>query len=397
MNPRSSDGRRLAAGRVLLPHPLEHQHVGVDGHADREHEPGDPGQGQGGAQGQQHGERDQPVADQGHRGQPAEQPVEAIMNSIVRAAPSTAACTLASMAASPRVGPTVRCSTTSTGTGRAPARMSSARSPASSPVKSPVITVWPPPMPCSQATEGSTWGLEITWPSSTMATRRVGSPSCWQAASPVSAAQRRPPSPWKLDRDLPAGLELGVELGAGVPDRVPGEGGRAEPQPGAVLVGQHQVSVAGRRGGRGRFAGGGLGQAQHRVEGELGRPADDLDGLLGVVDAGQLHDHPPLARALQARLGHPQLVDPVAQHLKGAGHGVAVDLPFGAVLGFEDDLGAAAQVKAELRVDRVRGQPPSRPSTRRARTRRTRAARLIRLDGLRRGRSLSPPVVSRTG
>ena len=127
----------------------------------------------------------------------------------------------------------------------------------------------------------------------------------------------------ELDRDLPAGLELGVELGAGVPDRVPGQGGRAEPQPAAVLVGQHQVPVAGRRGGRGRFAGGGPGQAQHRVEGELGRPADDLDGLLGVVDAGQLHDHPPLPRALQARLGHPQLVDPVAQHLKGAGHGVA--------------------------------------------------------------------------
>jgi hypothetical protein len=118
------------------------------------------------------------------------------MYSIVRAAPSTAACTLAVMAASPRVGPTVRCSTTSTGTGRAPARMSSARSPASSPVKSPEITVWPPPMPCSQGTEGSTCGLEITWPSSTIATRRVGSPSCWQAAAPVSAAQRRPPSPW---------------------------------------------------------------------------------------------------------------------------------------------------------------------------------------------------------
>ena len=118
------------------------------------------------------------------------------MYRIVRAVPSTAACTLALIAASPSVGPTVRCSTTSTGTGRAPARISNDRSWASRSVKSPVITVWPPPMPCSQATEGSTWGLEMTWRSSTMATRRVGSPGGWQAASPVSSAQRRPPSPW---------------------------------------------------------------------------------------------------------------------------------------------------------------------------------------------------------
>jgi hypothetical protein len=37
----------------------------------------------------------------------------------------------------------------------------------------------------------------------------------------------------------------------------------------------------------------------------------------------------------------------VAQHLEGSGHGVAVDVAFGAVLGFKDDLGAAAQVEAE--------------------------------------------------
>jgi hypothetical protein len=80
---------------------------------------------------------------------------------------------------------------------------------------------------------------------------------------------------------------------------------------------------------------------------QLGRLADDLNGLLGVVDPRQLHDHPPLPRALQGRLGHPQLVDPAAQHLQSASHGVAVDLPVGAVLGFQDDLSAAAEVQAE--------------------------------------------------
>ena len=100
----------------------------------------------------------------------------------VRAAPMAAACQLALMAAWPRVGPTVRWETTSTGTGRAPARISRARSLASSSLKSPVITVWPPLMPCSQATDGSTWGLVMTWPSRTIATRRLGSPAGWQAA-----------------------------------------------------------------------------------------------------------------------------------------------------------------------------------------------------------------------
>jgi hypothetical protein len=55
---------------------------------------------------------------------------------------------------------------------------------------------------------------------------------------------------------------------------------------------------------------------------------------------------------LQGRLGHPELVDPPAQHLEGAGQGAVVDLvfaemPVGAVLGLQDDLGAAAQVEAQ--------------------------------------------------
>jgi hypothetical protein len=117
-----------------------------------------------------------------------------------------------------------------------------------------------------------------------------------------------------VNSDLPAGLELRVELDAGVADRLSCQRSRAQPQPGAGLVGQHQL-VLGRWPGGGRRLLGRFGHAEDRVEHELGRAADDLHGLLGVVDAGQLHDHPPVARALQGGLGHPELVDPAPQHL----------------------------------------------------------------------------------
>jgi hypothetical protein len=117
------------------------------------------------------------------------------MNPMVSDTPMSAAWVLAAIASAPRVGPMVRCSTTLTGTGSAPARISSASSRASLSVKSPVITVLPPPMPCPHWIDGSTCGLEITWRSSTIATRRRGSPGCWQAALPVSSAHCRPPTP----------------------------------------------------------------------------------------------------------------------------------------------------------------------------------------------------------
>jgi hypothetical protein len=60
-----------------------------------------------------------------------------------------------------------------------------------------VIWVLPPLMPTWQPTEGSTWGLEITLSSSTIATRRVGSPVAAQAAAPVSSRQALAPAPLK--------------------------------------------------------------------------------------------------------------------------------------------------------------------------------------------------------
>src|SRR6266508_6723133 len=113
-------------------------------------------------------------------------------------------------------------------------------------------------------------------------------------------------------------LELRVQLGARVADNPAAQRGRAEPQPGALLVGQHQLTC-------GSLLPAHQG-AEHWVERELGGATDHLDRLGRVVDAWQLDDYPTVARALQRRLGHPELVDASPQHLQGAVHGVAVDL-----------------------------------------------------------------------
>jgi hypothetical protein len=65
-----------AAGGVLLPCALEHQHVGVHRHADGQHEAGEAGQGQCGAEGEQRRVGDQPVPGQRHGGDRAQQPVD---------------------------------------------------------------------------------------------------------------------------------------------------------------------------------------------------------------------------------------------------------------------------------------------------------------------------------
>ena len=120
-----------------------------------------------------------------------------MMNSAVASTPITAAQALASIASAPSVGPTVRCSMTSTGTGNAPPWTSAARSLASASLNCPVICVDPPVMPTWHCTLGSTCGEEITLSSSTIATRRPGSPGGLQAASPVSLTQDFSPLPLK--------------------------------------------------------------------------------------------------------------------------------------------------------------------------------------------------------
>jgi hypothetical protein len=336
---------------VLLAHPLEHQHVGVHGHADGEHEPGDPGQGQGGPQCQQHGERQQPVGQQRHRGQAAEQPIvgDHVQHGQGRADHR-------GLRAGPDGGLTQ---------GRAHGALLD-----------------------HLDRDGQRSGADEQGQVLGLAVGEVAGDHCQAATDPLLAGDRRvdlgagddlavehdghPPGrvPGRLagglagqlgpaaaavalevDGDLPAGLELGIELGAGVADGLAGQGGRAEAQTPAALVAHHQAVLAG------RALGVGFGQAEHRVEGQLGGAPDDLGGLLGIVDAGQLDDHPPVPRALQGRLGHAELVDPSAQHLQGAGQGVAVDPLVGAVGGLQDDLGAAPQVQAE--AGRAGGHQPA--------------------------------------
>ena len=102
------------------------------------------------------------------------------------------------MAAWPRVGPTTRCSMTFTGTGSAPPLISSRQVLGLLRGRMmPVIWVEPPAIPTWQATSASTCGEEMTLPSSTNASRRVGSPAGAQAALAVACCQIFPPFPWK--------------------------------------------------------------------------------------------------------------------------------------------------------------------------------------------------------
>jgi hypothetical protein len=94
------------------------------------------------------------------------------------------------------------------------------------------------------------------------------------------------------------------------------------------------------------------------VERELCGAAEDLDGLLGVGHAGQFDDDPPLARAGDLRLAHAELVDPAPEHLQSLVGGFGVGLGQLPVSGLEHDLGAAAQVQAEVR--RSGGHEPPR-------------------------------------
>ena len=273
------------------------------------------------------------------------------MYRMVRAAPMRAAWTLARTAASPRVGPTVRCSTISTGTGSAPARMRRASSLASFWLKAPVMTVEPPVMPSLQPISGETWGLEMTFSSRVMATRRAGSPAGAQAAFPVSASQAPCPSPRNSTSTCqppPGNAALAVRTPS------PVSRGRSQADALAVLVGKDQPVLLAARGDcrdRGRVA---RLDTEDGMKGELGRLADDGHGLVGVLQPGQLDDDAPVTRPLQGRLGHPELVDPPAEHLEGAVHRVAVDLLPAAIHGLEGDLCPTPQVETEAGRPRAR-------------------------------------------
>ncbi len=256
------------------------------------------------------------------------------MNSPVSAMPMIAASTDASIAASPSVAPTVRCSITSTGTGRAPPLIRIARSSALCWVNCPVIWVADP---APEQSSGWTAGEEITSLSSRIAIRCP--PAAFPQARRTSSRHSGPPWPLKATETTHVPTPSWGSSARGVLHPVAVQDQRAHQDRLPVLV-LH------RRGAGGR-GGAGLRRPADHVEPELGGPADHPGRLPGVLHAGQLDDDPTLAGAGQRGLGDAQGVDAAAEHLERAVGGLAVGLDPGAVLGLQDDLGAALEVEAE--------------------------------------------------
>jgi hypothetical protein len=154
----------------------------------------------------------------------------------------------------------------------------------------------------------------------------------------------------EVDVYAPPATPFGIEGSPGSAHRIPGEAGRAQPQPVSVLVlwGQflgwlHRC--------RGRRCSGRSWRrrvhARHRMKGELGGTANDLHGLLGVGHARELHDDAPASRALQGGLCNAQGVNPSPQDLEGAGGSVTVDLLAVGIPGLEHDLRATFEIQAQ--------------------------------------------------
>lgn len=83
------------------------------------------------------------------------------------------------------------------------------------------------------------------------------------------------------------------------------------------------------------------------MERERRRAPDDLGGLLGFLHVGEFDDDPPLAAAVQGRLGDPERVDAAPQHLERAVGGLRVGDDGGGIVGFEHELGATAEIEPE--------------------------------------------------
>ena len=89
-----------------------------------------------------------------------------------------------------------------------------------------------------------------------------------------------------------------------------------------------------------------LGLVIHQLEFQLGGLADEVQGPLGVLDAGELDDDLVGALAHQDRLGHPELVDAVAEDLQALGQGAFPELI--------DFIGCEAQVEDQAAILAVR-------------------------------------------
>ena len=145
----------------------------------------------------------------------------------------------------------------------------------------------------------------------------------------------------ELDGD--AGLVAFVEGGAGVHDVLPGEQGgfvqhEAAREVGAAARGRPvllgiDVGIPCRAEGHDHA---GFGVLAHAVEGELGRAADELEGALGVGNAGELYLDLVAALTADIGFGHAEGVDTAAQGAYGLIHDALAQFFF--VGGVEGDV-----------------------------------------------------------
>ena len=133
----------------------------------------------------------------------------------------------------------------------------------------------------------STSGEEMISPSRTIAMRRLGSPSGSHAALPVSSPNASAPLPLKSMATTHSTLCCGCTALAPL---ISSPGWPRAELEGVALVGGDDLVALLRR------LGVGLRLADHRVDGQLGGPADVLLGLRpGPADAGQLDEDAVLA------------------------------------------------------------------------------------------------------
>ncbi len=85
-----------------------------------------------------------------------------------------------------------------------------------------------------------------------------------------------------------------------------------------------------------------MGLIIHQLEFQLGGLADEVQGPLGILDAGELDHDLVAALAHQDRFGHPELVDTVAQNLQALGQGAFPKLV--------DFVGLEAQVEDQTAI-----------------------------------------------
>ena len=228
----------------------------------------------------------------------------------------------ASIAAAPSEGPTRRSEMAVSSRGSAPPWMRAARSFASVEVKLPVIAV----------EDDRDAAFRVA---GRVAGGRAGDVGPGVATRPV-----------EVDGDDP--LDALVALDGAGPGDLLALDDRGADLEGVALVGrQDEVVLLAGLGVR-------LGRREHLVDGQLGRGADLLLGLLRLLvtgDAGQLDEDAVLALAHERGLGDTEGVDAAAEHLQGLVDVLRARGRLLGALGLEHELRTAPEIETQVRLD----------------------------------------------